>query len=234
MKKLSLIGFIFLFSACAELQSIADNLPENSYGISQAEIGNALKQALSIGITQEVTKLSKENGFYKNELVRIPLPGELRKVEETLRDFGMGSLADKGIEALNAAAEDAVAEAIPIFMEAVKEMSFNDAKNILLGGEVAATDYLENKTNKALYGKFHPIIQNSFAKVGADKIWSNLITEYNKIPFTDNVNPDLTDYVTNQALDGVYTMIAVEEKEIRNNIQARTTDLLRRVFALQD
>ncbi|HET8839406.1 MAG TPA: DUF4197 domain-containing protein [Flavobacteriaceae bacterium] len=234
MKKLSLIGFVFLFSACAELQSIADNLPENSYGISQTEIANALKQALSIGITQEVTKLSKENGFYKNELVRIPLPSELRKVEKTLRDFGMGNLADKGIKALNDAAEDAVGEAIPIFMDAVKEMTFTDAKNILLGDQQAATNYLEDKTNKALYGKFHPIIQNSFAKVGADKIWSNLISEYNKIPFTDDVNPDLTDYVTNQALDGVYTMIAVEEKEIRTNINARTTDLLRKVFALQD
>ncbi len=234
MKKISLIFLIFLFSSCAELQTIAENIPDNGYGISQAEIGNGLKQALEIGITQQVTKLSKENGFYGNNLVRIVLPEELQKVEKTLRDFGLGNLADKGIKALNDAAEDAVGEAIPIFMDAVKGMSFTDAKNILLGGEQAATNYLQTKTSAELYQKFNPVIENSFAKVGADRIWGNLISEYNKIPLTDNVNPDLTDYVTTQALEGVYKMIAVEEKDIRTNINARTTDLLRKVFAIQD
>ncbi|HET8810517.1 MAG TPA: DUF4197 domain-containing protein [Flavobacteriaceae bacterium] len=234
MKKFLLILLVFNISACAELQTIAENLPDNGYGISQTEIGNGLKQALRIGITQQVTQLAEENGFYGNELVRIVLPEELQKVENTLRDVGLGNLADQGIEALNDAAEDAVGEAVPIFIDAVEGMTFQDAKNILLGGDRAATSYLENETNRALYNKFQPIIQNSFAKVGADQIWSNLITQYNKIPFTDNVNPDLTDYVTQEALDGVYTMIAVEEKEIRNNLQSRTTDLLRRVFALQD
>lgn len=234
MKKIFLIGLVFFLSACAELQSIAENLPDDGYGISQTEIGNGLKEALRIGITQQVTKLSKENGFYGNQLVRIGLPEELQKVEKGLRNIGLGSLADKGIQALNDAAEDAVGEAIPIFMDAVKGMTFSDAKNILLGGEQAATNYLETKTNAALYNKFNPIIQNSFAKVGANQVWSNLISRYNKIPFTENVNPDLTDYVTTQALGGVYKMIAVEEKDIRSNIGARTTDLLRKVFALQD
>src|SRR5690606_20302363 len=174
------------------------------------------------------------NGFYTNELVRITLPEELQKVEKALRDIGMGNLADKGIQALNNAAEDAVSTAIPIFVDAVKDMSFTDAKNILLGDDRAATTYLESRTNTALYNEFSPIIRNSFEKVGADKIWSNIITQYNKIPFTENVNSNLTDYVTGEALKGVYTMIAVEEKEIRNNFEARTTDLLQKVFALQD
>lgn len=234
MRKITILSLFFCFFACAELQSISENLPQSGYGLSQTDIANGLKQALEKGVTQEVTKLAKENGFYANELVRINLPEELQKVEKALRDIGMGNLADKGVQALNNAAEDAVSTAIPIFMDAVKDMSFTDAKNILLGDDRAATTYLESRTNTALYNEFSPIIRNSFEKVGADKIWSNIITQYNKIPFTENVNSNLTDYVTGEALKGVYTMIAVEEKEIRNNFEARTTDLLQKVFALQD
>ena len=153
---------------------------------------------------------------------------------KALRDIGLGNLADEGIKALNRAAEDAVSEATPIFVNAVKGITFNDAKNILLGNDTAATDYLEGRTKTELYNKFNPVIKNSFDKVGADQIWANLITKYNAIPFTNNVNPDLTDYVTNEALKGVYTMIAVEEGEIRNKVSSRGTELLKKVFALQD
>jgi hypothetical protein len=136
---------------------------------------------------------------------------------------------------LNRAAEDAVKEATPIFVDAVKNITFEDAKNILLGADNAATNYLENNTSEALYAKFHPVIENSFQKVGADEIWNNLINKYNSLPLVFNkVNPDLTDYVTNEALDGVYTMIAVQEKEIRTDVASRTNTLLQRVFALQD
>lgn len=234
MKKSLAILVVFCLSACAELQTIAENMPQTGYGVSNTEIANGLKQALEAGITRQVTKLAEENGFYGNELVRIVLPKELQDMENALRKFGLGSLADKGIKALNDAAEDAVGEAIPIFVDAVEGMTFDDAKNILLGDDRAATTFLETRTDQALYNKFSPVIQNSFQKVGADKIWASIINEYNKIPLADNVNPDLTDYVTMQALDGVYTMIAVEEKEIRNNIGARTTKLLQKVFALQD
>ena len=149
-------------------------------------------------------------------------------------NVGLGSLADSGLKALNRAAEDAVKEATPIFVSAVKDITFTDAKNILLGDDSAATNYLTTKTQTALYDKFRPVIQNSFSKVGADQIWTNLITKYNTLPLTNNVNPDLTDYVTSEALEGVYTMIALEEKEIRNKISSRSTDLLKKVFALQD
>ena len=135
---------------------------------------------------------------------------------------------------MNRAAEDAVKEATPIFVSAVKEITFTDAKNILLGPDNAATNYLENRTNNQLYAKFNPVIQNSFSKVGADRIWTNIITKYNSVPFVNKVNPDLTDYVTNEALKGVYTMIGVEEKKIRSSVSSRTTTLLRQVFALQD
>ena len=233
MKKIIAIITIFMLQSCAELQEIANQLPQST-GMSQAEIGMGLREALDKGITKQVSKLTAVDGFYKNELVKILLPSELQKVDKTLRDVGMGKLADEGLKVLNRAAEDAVKQATPIFVDAVKQITFTDAKNILLGGDGAATQYLQNTTSNALYAKFNPVIKNSFAKVGADKVWSNIITKYNSIPLVTKVNPDLTDYTTNKALEGVYKMIAVEEKDIRNNIASRTTDLLKRVFALQD
>lgn len=235
VKKIIVLLSILSFSACAELQQVVDTLPNQSgIGMDSNTIASGLRQALDIGIDKQVTKLTQPDGFYKNPLVKIFLPHELKKVDQTLRDIGLGSLADEGIKALNRAAENAVKEATPIFVSAVKDITFADAKNILLGPDNAATNYLEQRTNNALYAKFNPVIENSFAKVGADQIWKNIITKYNSVPFVTKVNPDLTDYVTNEALRGVYKMISVEEKEIRNNISARTTTLLRQVFALQD
>lgn len=234
IKKFLLIACIFQLVACAELQQVVDQLPQGTYGIGNEEIANGLRQALDKGIEQQVSKLTKEDGFYKNELVKILLPEELQKVDRTLRDIGLGNLADDGLRVLNRAAEEAVGEATPIFIGAVKEITFADAKNILLGNDNAATQYLKNTTQAELYNKFNPIIKSSFQRVGADQIWNNLITRYNNLPLTQNVNPDLTDYVTQEALSGVYTMIAVEEKEIRTNVSSRTTTVLRKVFALQD
>lgn len=229
--------FIALFSliSCAELQQVVNTLPtDTGMGMDPQLIGNGLREALDKGINKQVKKLTNKDGFYKNQLVKIMLPQELQRVDQTLRDIGLGSLADEGIKVLNRAAEDAVKEATPIFVSAVKSITFTDAKNILLGPDNAATIYLEQRTNNALYSKFNPVIKNSFSKVGADQIWTNIINRYNSVPFVTRVNPDLTDYVTNQALSGVYKMISVEEKDIRNNITARTSTLLRQVFALQD
>lgn len=231
-KAIALFSTIVLFS-CTELQQVVNQMPQGGV-LSEAEIGAGLRQALDLGIERQVSSLAKEDGFFKNELVKILLPEELKKVDKTLRDIGLGSLADEGLKIMNRAAEDAVGEAIPIFVDAVKGITFTDAKNILLGEEDAATQFLQTGTEKALYDKFNPVIQNSFEKVGADKIWSSIITKYNQIPLTSNVNPDLTEYVTQEALVGVYTMIEVEEKKIRNSISSRTTDLLKKVFALQD
>lgn len=234
-KKLLLLSSLSLFISCAELQQVVNTLPtETGIGMDPNTIASGLRQALDMGIEKQVTKLTQKDGFYKNQLVKIMLPEELRKVDQGLRDIGLGSLADEGIKALNRAAEDAVKEATPIFVTAVKQITFTDAKNILLGPDNAATNYLEQRTNRALYAKFNPVIERSFSKVGADQIWANIITKYNSIPFVTRVNPDLTDYVTTEALQGVYKMISVEEKDIRNNISARTTTLLRQVFALQD
>ncbi|MCB0485798.1 MAG: DUF4197 domain-containing protein [Flavobacteriaceae bacterium] len=235
MRAFKILLFIPLFflNSCSELQQVVNQLPQNP--VTDADIISGLKQALNIGIEKQVSKLTMEDGFYKNELVKILLPQELQKVDKTLRDIGLSSLADEGLKILNRAAEDAVNEATPIFVDAVKNITFEDAKNILLGADNAATNYLENNTSEALYTKFHPVIKSSFQKVGADEIWSNLINKYNSLPIVFNkVNPDLTDYVTNEALEGVYTMIAIQEKEIRTDVASRTSTLLQRVFALQD
>lgn len=233
IRKILVVLLVLNITACAELQQVVNQLPQG-VGIGNDEIAAGLRQALDFGIEKQVTKLTQTDGFYKNDLVKILLPEELQKVDKGLRDIGLSKLADEGLKALNRAAEDAVKEATPIFVDAVKGITFADAKNILLGKDDSATQYLNSKTQTALYAKFNPVIKNSFSKVGADEIWTNLINKYNSIPFTADVNPDLTDYVTNEALKGVYTMIAVEEKEIRNNISSRTTVLLKKVFALQD
>ena len=162
------------------------------------------------------------------------MPAELQKVDKTLRRLGMSSLADDGIKALNRAAEDAVKESTPIFVSAIKNINFSDAKNILMGNENAATAYLQNATTKGLYVKFSPVVKESIGKVGADVIWANIITKYNAIPFVNKVNPDITDYVTNKALEGVFKMITAEEKNIRTNLKSRTSNLLQQVFAMQD
>ncbi len=233
MKKITLILLIFIASGCADLIKIANSLPQSTTS-SSIDIAGGLKEALKKGITNQVTKLTYTDGFYNNQLVRILLPNELKVVEQTLRNVGLGSLADKGIKMLNTAASDAVKEATPIFVNAITTMSFTDARGILMGGQEAATQYLIRTTSSSLYSKFFPVVKNSFSKVGADAVWKEIITKYNSLPMVNKVNPDLNDYVTKKAMDGVFKMIAIEEKNIRTNINARTSTLLKQVFALQD
>ncbi|MDX9891177.1 MAG: DUF4197 domain-containing protein [Bacteroidales bacterium] len=233
MKKITLILLIFIASGCADLIKIANSLPQSTTS-SSIDIAGGLKEALKKGITNQVAKLTYTDGFYNNQLVRILLPNELKVVEQTLRNVGLGSLADKGIKMLNTAASDAVKEATPIFVNAITTMSFTDARGILMGGQEAATQYLIRTTSSSLYSKFFPVVKNSFSKVGADAVWKEIITKYNSLPMVNKVNPDLNDYVTKKAMDGVFKMIAIEEKNIRTNINARTSTLLKQVFALQD
>jgi hypothetical protein len=205
-----------------------------SGSLNNVDIGSALKEALNKGVTEQVTKLTAVDGFYKNEAVKILLPQELQVVDKKLRQMGMGKLADEGLLVLNRAAEDAVKEATPIFVNAITSMTITDAKNILMGADNSATTYLQKTTSTPLYSKFNPVVQTSLSKVGADKVWAGIISKYNSLPLVTKVNPDLNDYVTNKALDGVFKMISVEEKNIRTNLSSRTSDLLKKVFALQD
>ncbi|RAR70865.1 DUF4197 domain-containing protein [Flavobacterium aciduliphilum] len=196
------------------------------------DIATGLKEALQNGVSKEVTKLALEDGFFKNEAVKILMPEELTKMENTLRKLGMGNVVDQGVLTMNRAAEDAVKVATPIFMDAIKNMTITDAKSILFGNSNAATLYLQSSTHEALYQKFSPIVQESIAKVGADVVWNAMISKYNQIPLISKVNPDLTDYITKKTMDGVFKMIAVEEENIRKNLKSRTSSVLQNVFGL--
>lgn len=222
------LGTNYTVHAQSKLGNVLGNL-------SQDQIGKGLKEALDKGIQEQVSQLAKPDGFFKNEMVKIMLPEELQKVDKTLRSMGMGSLADQGLQLLNRAAEDAVKEATPIFVQAIKELTFNDAKNILLGGRSSATTYLKEKTSKQLAGKFAPVIEESLSQVGATKVWEGIFTKYNSLPLVSPVDPNLTNYVTEKTMDGVFTMIAVEENKIRGNEDnSRSTTLLKDVFGKQD
>jgi hypothetical protein len=182
MKKIILLLLIMPTISSAQLKNTIKKAISKTPTVSAIEISNGLKEALDKGIKKQVVKLTQEDGFYKNELVKIVLPEDLQKVDTRLRQIGLSSLADEGILLLNRAAEDAVKEATPIFVDAIKNMTFTDAKNIVLGQENAATNYLQSTTSVALFASFNPVIKNSLAKVGADKIWNQIITKYNSIP----------------------------------------------------
>ncbi len=178
-------------------------------------------------------KLALTDGFLKNEAVKILMPEKLRKVDMTLRSVGLGSLADEGVKLLNRAAEDAVTEAAPIFTNAITSMTITDAKNILLGSNNAATNYLQSKTQSQLFTAFQPKVKASLGKVGADAVWKNLISKYNT--FTgQSVTTDLNEYVTTETINGVFKMVADKENGIRNTPAMRTTSILQKVFGAQD
>lgn len=235
-KKIFVLSSFLLLTGCAELQTVMQNLPnieQGNGGLSSLDISNGLKQALELGVSQGVDLLSKKNGYYDNNLVKILLPEQLQKVDKTLRQIGLGSLADQGIKLLNTAAEDAVNEAKPIFINAIKNLTFSDAAAILVGNKDAATQYLQKTTTSQLVNAFSPKIKASLDKVGANEIWSQIMSKYNAIPFVNQVNADLTGYVTEKAIDGLFLQIAQKEEDIRTNISARTTPLLQKVFSKQ-
>ena len=199
-------------------------------GLSNDEIVSGLKQALEVGAQNSGNKLSVLNGFFKNAAIKILLPPEAVKVESTLRNLGFGKQVDDAILSLNRAAEDAAKSAAPIFVNSIKTMSISDALNILKGSDTAATVYLKSKTTTALTEAFRPVIDSSLKKVNATKYWNTLFTTYNKFSL-NKINPDLAGYVTEKALSGIFFQVGQEEKEIRKNPLARTTDLLKKVFA---
>ena len=199
--------------------------------LSNDDIVSGLKEALVVGSQKGSMALSQVDGFFANAALKIVLPPEALKVENTLRSIGMGRQVDEAILSMNRAAEDACKSAAPIFGNAIKQMSFQDALGILKGSDTAATGYLRGKTTTELSSAFRPVIEKSMQKVDATKYWNTLITAYNKIPLTSKVNPDLSAYVTDKALSGIFYQVAVEEKNIRKDPLARTSDILKKVFA---
>lgn len=194
------------------------------------EIIAGLKEALTVGTEKGTSILSKENGFFGNELLKIVIPADAQKIEKTLRNVGLGKQVDDAILTMNRGAEEACKKAAPIFVDAIKKMTVQDAVGILKGADTAATVYLKNNTTNSLSSAFRPIIDSALEKVGATKYWSTMVTTYNKFS-VQKINPDLSTYVTERALQGVFTQIAAEEKNIRKNPVARSSELLKKVFA---
>ena len=201
--------------------------------LTTAEVAEGLKEALIKGISTGSDLASQVDGYFKNPEIKIPFPPEVKKVEDKLRQIGLGNEVDKFVMTLNRGAEDAAKEVKPIFITAIKAMTIQDAWGILKGEQDAATQYLKRTTTPQLKEKFKPVIQNSLNKVSATKYYGDIVNTYNKIPFTDDVNPNLDDYATDKAIEGLFTLIAREEKNIRQDPVARTTELLKKVFGAQ-
>lgn len=201
-------------------------------GLSTEEIVSGLKEALSLGAQKSADKLSAANGFFKDAAVKVLMPPEAQKVEKALRSIGAGKLVDDAILSFNRAAEDASKSAAPIFVNAVKNMSIQDALGILKGADTSATAYLKKATTSSLTAAFKPVIDASLAKVDATRYWSLVVDKYNSLPTTFNkVNSDLPAYVTEKAMNGIFFYVADEEKKIRSNPAARVSDILKKVFA---
>jgi succinylarginine dihydrolase len=195
---------------------------------------NGLKQALSVGTDLATNNLGQIDGFLANAAVKILFPPEARKIESTLRSLGMGSVCDQVITSVNRAAEAAVVEAKPIFVEAIKQMTITDAINILTGNKDAATQYLQRTSGQALMAKFEPIIQSNLQKTNATRYWSDAVNAYNNVRFGQKLNPNLSQYVTQKASDGIFLMVAAEEAKIRENPSQRVGSILQDVFGWAD
>ncbi|MDH5367425.1 MAG: DUF4197 domain-containing protein [Cyclobacteriaceae bacterium] len=240
MKTIKIVSFVFLLFGCTATQinqtigTVNDILNENSStSLTSSQVASGLKEALTKGVTKGAANVSKPDGYLKNLNIKIPFPPEVKKVEDKLRQIGMGKQVDNFVTTLNRGAEDAAKSAKPIFVNAITAMTIQDAWGILKGADNAATEYLKRVTTSQLTAKFKPVIQTSLNKVNATKYYGDIINTYNKIPFVEKVNPNLDDYATQKAIDGLFFMIAKEEKLIRKDPIARTTELLKKVFSQQ-
>ena len=230
--------FILLLIAILGIQQIDAQFLKNAKklinsknnGLTEKDAADGIKEALVNGTDESVKQVSVLNGYWGNSEIKIPFPAEAKEMESKLRAVGMGKKVDEFNESMNRAAEKAASEAKPIFLTAIKDMTVRDAVNIVKGTDNAATMYLKNNTSPQLIDKFQPIIKTSLDNVNATRYWSDLITIYNKIPMVKKMNPDLPQYVTQKAIDGLFIMIAKEELKIRKDPVARTSELLKKVF----
>ncbi|MEJ7645699.1 MAG: DUF4197 domain-containing protein [Chryseolinea sp.] len=232
MTKLLILALVISTSVDTMAQLNLNKLKKAIGGesLSTEDIASGLKEALEKGTSKGADLVSQLDGYYKNPEIMIPFPAEVKQVEDRLRQIGLGSEVDKFVESLNRAAEDAAKEAKPIFISAIKQMTIQDAWSILKGNDDAATQYLNRTTSPLLKEKFMPVVRASLSKVNATRYYTELVTKYNKIPFVQKVNPNLDEYATEKAIKGLFVMIAQEEKNIRKNPGARTSDLLKKVF----
>lgn len=246
MKSLSFLLILIFSISLSEAQSIGSILKSvtkkdsarikttgtqqvNPQNFQTGDIAKGLKEALNQGTEKSVELLSKPDGFFGNAAIKILMPPEAQKIENSLRKLGLNKQVDDAILSMNRAAEDASKTAAPIFIKAIQQMSIEDAMGILRGNEDAATKYLQSKTIDELTKNYRPSIETSLSKVGATKNWNSIVTQYNRFSF-NKINPDLAAYVTEKTLNGIFLQIATEEKNIRKNPLARSSDLLKKVF----
>lgn len=226
MRIVVIFAFVLLLGACSSTRQTTSS----SNGLTVKETTKGLFEALLVGADQSSEKASQKNGFYKNTAIKILFPPEVRQVREAAIGIGLSPLVDRFELSLNRAAEDAATEAKPILVNAIKRIKFKDVWDILFGGKTAATDYLRVKTEPQLLEKFRPIVQQSIGREEVTKHWLPLANAYNSIPFVKKVNPDLEGYVTHKTVDGLFVLIAEEERKIRENPIARVSEILRKVF----
>ena len=233
--KFFVLAAVFLLTACSpqQLGSVLNDVTK-AVPLTNGQIANGLKEALEIGISKGSDKLSALNGYFDSPY-KILLPPEARQITDRLKNIpGFKQLENELVKKLNRGAESAAKKAAPIFVNAIKQMSIKDATSILMGEQNAATMFLKDKTLTDLTGAFNPVIQQSLDEVQARKLWADAVNAYNKIPFITKANPNLDEYVTGEALKGLFSMVEKEEQNIRTNVSARTSDLLKKVFAKQD
>lgn len=229
MKKINLV----LLALCIFMNScnILSQMPGTGNGITESEAGQGIKEALGQGLVKAVLQLNKEDGFFKDAFYKILMPPDAKKIENTLRDLGMGKMVDKAILQINRAAEDAAGYAKPIFVDAIKSMTLSDAIGLVKNGDTSATHFFRVKTTDKLVAAFLPVIKSSLDKLEATKYYGDVVNTYNNFPTTfKKLNPDLPGFVTDRAVYVLFDLVAKEERNIRQNIAARTTDLLRKVF----
>jgi hypothetical protein len=233
--KILIAFFILPLASCAQwdLNKINKTIKDNTHlskPLSNDEIVNGLKEALTVGSNNSAAAASKVDGYYKHPVIKIPFPPEAKEMEDRLRSIGMNKQVDDFVMTMNRAAEEAAKEAAPVFVNAVKQMTITDGVKILKGKDDEATQYLKRTTSVELKGKFQPIVKRAIDKVQVTSYWNPLASAYDKIPFVTKVNPNLEDYVTQKALDGLFYLVAQEELKIRKDPVARVTDLLKKVF----
>ncbi len=229
MKKLIILSLAIsiLFSGC----DVMSKLPVGTGGVTEAEAGQGIKEALGQGLAKAVLQLNKEDGFFKDALYKILMPPDAQKIVNTLRDIGLGKMVDKAVLQINRGAEDAAGYAKPIFVDAIKNMTLSDAIGLVRNGDTSATHFFRVKTTDKLIAAFAPVIKTSLDKVDATKYYDDVVNTYNNFPTTfKKINPDLASYVTEKATSALFDLVAKEEINIRQNIAARTTDILRKVF----
>jgi predicted small secreted protein len=230
MKKLLTLSLLFISTALGSCDVINQAAGAGT-GISNAEAGSGIKEALAQGLAKSVLQLNTTDGFFKDAIYKVLLPPDAVKIENTLRKLGFNSMVDKAILQINRGAEDAAGYAKPIFVDAIKSMTLNDAIGLIRNGDTSATHFFREKTTDKLMAAFAPVIKSSLDKTDATKYYSEMVTKYNNLPVVfKKVNPDLTSYVTERATNALFNLVAKEEVNIRTNLAARTSDLLKRVF----